>query len=416
MIVTRIELTNLRVIEAAEFHFQPGFNLIVGVNGVGKTSVLDALGVCLSGIVKYANGLRYRVRKFSPIDLRAGAEALTIQSKVQLDGREYTYLVHQPGETSVAEERKVRQPGKQVYDTPVRSEFIGDVPSRLAGSKEGLPLAMLFSTRRALTTAREPSNMAAAGGIAAACADAFANRNLRFGEFAAWMRMQHTLAAEQPSAKHVLASFGAAVSRFLPEYSNLRVDNGQSPQLLIDRSAVPLPVAQLSDGERGTLSMVLDLTRRLAQANPTMKDPAAEAEAVVLIDEIELHLHPTWQRRIIKNLTDTFPKCQFIATTHSPQIIGEVEHDQIQIMANGEVYPPTHSYGVDSSRVLEEIMDAYPRAENIAVLLNEISGTIRDDRYDDARELLHDLSSRLGENDPEVTRIQTLLDFLAGEA
>jgi len=162
--------------------------------------------------------------------------------------------------------------------------------------------------------------------------------------------------------------------------------------------------------------MVLDLTRRLAQANPTMKDPAAEAEAVVLIDEIELHLHPTWQRRIIKNLTDTFPKCQFIATTHSPQIIGEVEHDQIQIMANGEVYPPTHSYGVDSSRVLEEIMDAYPRAEDIAVLLNEISGTIGDDRYDDARELLHDLSSRLGENDPEVTRIQTLLDFLAGEA
>lgn len=416
MIVTRFELAYVRAIKAAEFHFQPGFNLIVGVNGVGKTSVLDALGVCLSDIVKHANGLRYRVRTFSPTDVTVGAKALTVHSDVQLDGSEYTYVAHTPREASVAQRRKAGQPREQRYDTPVMAGFIGDVPSRLTRSKGGLPLAVLFSTRRALTTAREPSNMAAAGGIAAACADAFANRSLRLGEFAAWMRMQHTLAAEQPSARHVLASFEAAVSRFLPEYSNLRVDKRKSPQLLINRCAVPLPVAQLSDGERGTLSIVLDLTRRLAQANPAMKDPAAEAEAVVLIDEIELHLHPTWQRRIVTNLTETFPKCQFIATTHSPQIIGEVEHDRIQIMANGEVYAPTHSFGVDSSRVLEEIMDAYPRTRDVAALITKISQAVGDNRYDDARTLLALLSPRLGENDPEVTRIQTLLDFMEGDA
>ena len=103
--------------------------------------------------------------------------------------------------------------------------------------------------------------------------------------------------------------------------------------------------------------MVLDLARRLAQANPGMEDPAAEAEAVVLIDEIELHLHPAWQRRIVGNLIETFPRCQFIATTHSPQVIGEVGHDHIQIIADGQVYTPAHSFGVDSSRVLEEIME-----------------------------------------------------------
>ncbi len=416
MIVTRFELVNLRVIEVAEFRFQPGFNLIAGVNGVGKTSVLDALGVCLSGIVKYANGLRYKVRTFSPTDVRVGAEALTVQSKVRLDGSEYTYVAHKPREASVAQRRRVRQPREQAYDAPARTEFIGNIPSPLTASKESRPLAMLFSTRRALISARAPSNMAAAGGIVAACADAFANRNLRLGEFAAWMRMQEALAVEQPSAKHVLAAFGAAMSRFLPEYSNLRVDNEKSPQLSINRNAVPLPIAQLSDGERGILSMVLDLTRRLAQANPTMKDPAAEAEAVVLIDEIELHLHPTWQRRIVRNLTETFPKCQFIATTHSPQIIGEVEHDRIQIMANGEVYAPTHSFGVDSSRVLEEIMDARQRTKDIAALITKISKAVGDNRYEDARGLLSDLSSRLGEKDPEVTRIQTLLDFMEGDA
>lgn len=131
------------------------------------------------------------------------------------------------------------------------------------------------------------------------------------------------------------------------------------------RVPTTLEVSQLSDGERGILALVLDLTRRLAQANPSMEDPAAEAEAVVLIDELDLHLHPKWQRQIVTKLTKTFPKCQFIATTHSPQIVGEVGHRRIQMIADGQVYSPTHSYGVDSSRVLEEIMGANPRAEKI---------------------------------------------------
>ena len=162
--------------------------------------------------------------------------------------------------------------------------------------------------------------------------------------------------------------------------------------------------------------MVLDLTRRLAQANPAMENPAAEAEAVVLIDEIELHLHPEWQRRIVENLIKTFPKCQFIATTHSPQVIGEVEHDRIHIMADGEVYSPAYSFGVDSIRVLEEIMGTDPRTRKVKDLLSEISRTIGDDSYDDVRALLADLAKHLGEDDAEVTRIRTLLDFMTGDA
>ena len=209
-----------------------------------------------------------------------------------------------------------------------------------------------------------------------------------------------------------------AVTRLLPGFDNLRVDGegASGGSLLIDRDAATLPVRLLSDGERGVLAMALDLTRRLAQANPEMKDPAAEAEAIVLIDGIELHLHPALQRRIVANLTRTFPKCQFIATTHSPQVIGEVEQDRIQIMADGEVHSPAHSFGVDSSRVLEEIMGAPPRTKKVKALLSEISRTIGNDRYDDARALLARLSSHLGENDPEVTRIQTLLDFMTSDA
>src|ERR687888_196258 len=96
MIVTRLKLANLRAIEAAEFRFQPGLNLIVGINGVGKTSVLDSLGVCLSAVTKQANGLRGRVETFAAEDIRAGTEALMVECGVRLGGRDHTYLVHKP--------------------------------------------------------------------------------------------------------------------------------------------------------------------------------------------------------------------------------------------------------------------------------------------------------------------------------
>ena len=109
-----------------------------------------------------------------------------------------------------------------------------------------------------------------------------------------------------------------------------------------------------------TLAMVLDLDAAAFAGQSQLTTRPQRRRAVVLIDEIDLHLHPKWQRQIVHNLTAAFPRCQFIATTHSPQVIGEVEHDRIQIIADGQVYSPTHSFGVDSSRVLEEIMDLGP--------------------------------------------------------
>ena len=132
----------------------------------------------------------------------------------------------------------------------------------------------------------------------------------------------------------------------------------------------------------------------------------------MLIDELELHLHPAWQRRIMTNLTRAFPRCQFIATTHSPQVIGEIPHAHVHVMADGDVYPPSHSFGVDSSRVLEEIMDAAPRTEKVTKLLGQAGGAIDADEFERARCFLARLTQILGENDPEVTRLRTLLDFM----
>ena len=125
MIVTRLKLANLRAIEAAEFRFRPGLNLIVGVNGVGKTSLLDALAVCLSAVTKQANKLRGRVESFTHDDIRAGAKALTVECGVRIGDREYTYLLHKPRDTIAPQAKKVGMPREQVHDTPERFEFLG---------------------------------------------------------------------------------------------------------------------------------------------------------------------------------------------------------------------------------------------------------------------------------------------------
>ena len=419
MRVTRLKLANVRAVEMAEFHFWPGFNLVAGVNGVGKTTVLDALAVCFSAVVRHANRHPRYGRSFEADDIRVGFGALQAECDLECAGEEHGYLLHRFRDRNLLHgTTEWSRENEKTYNSLAIEEFYGGVPTDGTGGKpEGQVLAVLFSTNRSVAFDQPSRPGAAAGGVAAAFADALSTRRLRLGEFAAWMRVQQALSSERPAAKRMLAAFDKAVTRFLPDYRNLRPagdDSGHT--LLIDRGATPLAVRHLSDGERGILAMVLDLTRRLAQANPKLQDPAAEAEAVVLIDEIELHLHPGWQRRIVKNLTETFPKCQFIATTHSPQIIGEVEHDRIHIIRNGEVYSPTHSFGVDSSRVLEEIMDAPPRTAEIEELLKKVSQEVgKQQRYEEARELLAQLVDRLGEDDPEVTRIRILLDFMEGE-
>jgi predicted ATPase len=417
MIVTNLRLANVRGIEAAEFSFQPGLNLIIGDNGAGKTTALDALAICLEAITREVNGVRGssgRRDNFTAEDINVLAGALDVTLRFTLDGEQYGYTYHQrhasvvnqPGESSTLREH--------TYDASLSSEFTGAAPPAANGMRPR-PFGILFSTRRAVPDDRAPSRAAAAGGQQAALADAFGHRELRLPEFAAWLRTRSALASEISTSARTLAAFERAVERFLPGYSNLRVTDEAKPQLLIEKRRTVIPVAKLSDGERGMLALVFDLTRRLAQANPDLDDPAAEGIGVVLIDEIDLHLHPEWQRTIVANLPATFPRLQFIATTHSPQVIGEVQPDCIQVIGEESVFSPTHSYGVDSSRVLEEIMNAPRRTAEIQRLLKRLSDLVTAGDDAAARSATDELESKLGDNDPEVLRARTLLEFLAND-
>lgn len=154
-------------------------------------------------------------------------------------------------------------------------------------------------------------------------------------------------------------------------------------------------IQELSDGEKCLLALVADMARRIAMANPSVPNPL-DAEAVFLIDEIELHLHPAWQRMIVPKLLEVFPNCQFFITTHSPQVLGEVQDTKsIWLLKPGE--PPDHpdrAYGLNSNEVLGEIMGAQERSLGVQEQLQKIDSFINNEKFNEARQTIQALAKQ----------------------
>ena len=438
MIVSELQFSHVRAIQNAEFRFHEGFNLLVGANGVGKSTVLDALRICLSRVLRTAAQVPSKLTAFELSDIRNGFPFLEASVFLDLAGEEFRYSRLEWREEvakddakgidalrrAILENERLRDRPRNLLRTLVDSQTLPDSDNFSPGVNEwrqkfrelpSAPLGVFFATNRSVLTSASAPRSKSTGGKASAYVDALVSRAWNIRELADWLDVQLTLAKETPLAAQHADALQRAATRFLSDCTGLRPSNKTRGTLVIEKAGTVLDVRQLSDGERGILSMVLDLARRLSQANEGAGDPLAEGRAVVLIDEIDLHLHPKWQRQIVHNLQAAFPRCQFIATTHSPQVIGEVEHERIQLIADGQVYSPMHSYGVDSSRVLEEIMGSDQRAKEVQDLLTEVAQMIGRQQFEQARELLGQIVERLGDTDPEVTRIRTLLDFVEGK-
>ncbi len=441
MRVTSLAIANFRSIEAAQFAFEPGFNLIVGVNGAGKSTVLEALRVCASRVLPLVSPSRSQPLSFATEDIRFGFPFLDVSLAVKIGDQDFRLTRHQRRDAfdsdseenveglrrQILESERLRERPRKLLRDLVDSHgalasdtFVPDEAAltRAASDQGDATNFILFATNRSAMSYATKSatrlQASAVGGTSAAYAEALTPRSLYVAQFALWLRAQQDLATERPLSARHLEVLREAVARFLPEYEDLRPSDEDPSHLVVNRGSAVLDVGQLSDGERGVLALVLDLARRLSQGNPSLADPLAEGEAVVLIDEIDLHLHPKWQREIADNLTTTFPRCQFIATTHSPQVIGQIEHGRIQVIDDGRVYRPSHSFGVDSSRVLEEVMNAASRDLEVDGLLSDVSRLIGERDMEQARKTLGTVASMLalGESDPDIVRLQTLVDLM----
>jgi predicted ATP-binding protein involved in virulence len=171
--------------------------------------------------------------------------------------------------------------------------------------------------------------------------------------------------------------------------------------MTLTKQGQELSVSQLSDGEKCLLALIGDLARRLAIANPNPQQNPLQGSGVVIIDEIELHLYPQWQRGIIPALTRTFPNCQFIVTTHSPQVISDVEWVQLLKMTPaGIAIERLRSFGKDSNRILETLMGTPERPPEIEEQFQQLFRVIDRGELDNARQLRQQLAERVGEDDP----------------
>ncbi|WP_036266254.1 AAA family ATPase [Methylobacillus glycogenes] len=162
---------------------------------------------------------------------------------------------------------------------------------------------------------------------------------------------------------------------------------------------------------------MFDLTRRLAIANPDSDNPIAEGAALVLIDEIELHLHPSWQRRVLRFLQSTFAGCQFIVTTHSPQVIGQVRPEKLRLLHHDDarrvvLADASQSFGMDSSWILQNIMGVPARDYETEQRLSAIYLAIDEDSLEKAQELAEQLRADIGDF-PDLQEALALLDRFA---
>jgi len=209
-----------------------------------------------------------------------------------------------------------------------------------------------------------------------------------------------------------LNSVNQAIKNFIPEYQNLRMTRIPIPRILVDKNGEALSLNQLSDGEKNMIAMVGDIVRRLAMANPKLPNPL-EGNGIVLIDEIDLHLHPAWQRVIVPKLTEVFPNCQFIITTHSPQILSHVRAEDVFLLIqkndNMDVIKPTESYGKSSDRLLEDILGVESRPKSIQEELHKLFQLIQKQDLDKAKELMKKLEKEIEGREPELVKANVLI-------
>ncbi|WP_027390450.1 AAA family ATPase [Chrysiogenes arsenatis] len=220
-----------------------------------------------------------------------------------------------------------------------------------------------------------------------------------------WHKLQYFMAS---SRDRQLTAVRTAIANFMPGFSNLRVRRKPRLHMSIDKDGQTLNVSQLSQGEKSLMALVGDIARRLAMMNPGLENPL-HGDGIVLVDEVDMHLHPSWQRSVIRRLTDTFPNCQFILTTHSPLVISDGKDVMVYSLENGELVTVSSQYGQDANTVLLDVMDTHIRNETVAKKLGDLLDLIQNGKLEEAKNKLNALKDELPSNNLELVKAQILL-------
>lgn len=201
---------------------------------------------------------------------------------------------------------------------------------------------------------------------------------------------------------------------------NYNLDTNEIECCYIDEDGLQMsiPLSQMSDGYKSTISLIADIAYRMAVLNPQLGVNVIDnTDGVILIDEVDLHLHPAWQHRILGDLQEIFPRVQFIVTTHAPAVISSAKSENLVILKNYEVLDANAEvYGNDVNSILQDIMDVSERNPVVAKLFNRFDSLLNDRRYDDAEKVLDEIDGQRDYHDKEVAadRVKLKLERIRG--
>lgn len=401
MHIKRLRLKNFRGFEDAELDFEGRrLTVLFGVNGSGKSSVLAALVCVCSEILRPALELaRGHWLSLHSEDLRLQADSMLIE--VSFSSNELSHVY------SLQYNRNGSSIGKWLSDPIGIQPIFFEAERRISAHQN-----VVEETVREAESRGEHRNV---------LSDALFAGTLGFQTFFNWFKeredAENRLKVQSKNlniSDPQLNAVRTAIQNLLPGFSDLRIQHDPL-RLEVRKGEQTLSINQLSDGEKIILAMSADIARRLAMRYPEAPDPL-QKEAIVMVDEVELHLHPAWQRRVLPAWLNTFPNAQFIVTTHSPQVISEVPADSDFCIDHFQfVRPRAPTLGRDSNAILEEVMNTPERPESVKQKLQAVSEMIDREHYRQAGEALDALAREISERDHEIVRLRTMLRFMVDD-
>lgn len=412
MKVRKLVLQDFRGFRRLELTLEPDITVLVGVNGAGKSSVLDTLSTLLAQVSRQVTRETSQ-GGVSPSDVRVGASTSSIEVTAEVVDAVVTWRLAGtlPGHT----------PGVR-GDVSELDPIIGVVQRSITDGTPRLPLAIHLATNRSVLDIPERIRKAHEFTALSAYENALDTGTSDFRGFFEWFRDEEDLYNERKVRSLPLFDGRGGAGRALsldivrkaiegvfPGASNLRVER-RPQRMMLDMGSVALDVAQLSDGEKCLLAMTGDIARRMVLADSVSAIPLAQ-ESIVLIDELELHLHPGLQRAILPRLRTVFPNAQFVVTTHSPQVLSSVHARSIRLLSEFQLHPlEGETWRRDTNRILESVFGDPGRPPDVAAKLNALRAAVDEDRVTDARRLIDELRDLLeGDDDPDIVFYEHLL-------
>ena len=430
MRIDELHLENFKKFAVQDIDLHPHFTLLVGENGAGKTSVLDALAVAAgvwlakppdSTLVSSARNIHRSEVRLQP---QPKGDRIQFQERrpviIRAKGRIGEH-------ENVQWTRQIRPVGIRTTNADAEGAlgYVKDIYSRDgAGENVLCPVLAYYGAGRAWLPSNERVPRPRVDGPArrwAAFYDCF-NERIRSAELHKWFSRETTERGNRAGKwRPGFEVVRRAVLRCVPDADGVWFDTDRN-EIVLSIGGNAQPFDNLSAGQRMMLALIADLAIKAVTQNAYLLPPdelGPEDEpwprvlnltpGVVLIDELDVHLHPIWQRRIATDLKEAFPAIQFVCTSHSPQLIGELQPDEIRLMHADEFSQPSLSFGQDSNWVVEVLMGGSKCNSGVKARLAKIFQLIKISQLQEAETEAFGLRAEIGNND-ELQRAVSLIE------